>query len=95
MVRRCPVCGRNIKEGEGIQANVIIKIHQRGILYSATYGIMTFCGEECRKKWEESMETRLRELERRKRRFYRRLMAQIILLGAVIPILIMLIIFFV
>ena len=65
LVQTCPVCGRKIKEGEGVQGVVITEIYTCGVFYSVHHGLKLFCSEECMNKWNMLMNERLEELRKK------------------------------
>jgi len=65
MSRKCPVCGRKIREGEGVQDLVVTNIYTRGVLYSVRHGVKVFCSERCRDEWNRLMKEKIKRLERR------------------------------
>jgi len=61
----CPVCGKKINENEAVCDNVITRIYQRGVFYTVGYGTKTFCSVECRDKWNNLMNERVKRLRKR------------------------------
>jgi len=59
-VATCPMCRKKIDENKAVCDNVITRVSQRGVFYTVSYGTKTFCSVECRDKWNDLMNERLR-----------------------------------
>ncbi|MCD6243124.1 hypothetical protein J7K06_05525 [Candidatus Bathyarchaeota archaeon] len=61
----CAECGKKINENEAVCDNVIIRVYQRGVFYTVSYGAKMFCSVECRDKWNNRMNALVKRLRKR------------------------------